>query len=170
VLGKSTAEEVHATLNELPFVNGPSIGEWRINWLGDRDAIEIFYDCSYATETRCGSAIVSGGNLVQLWTTIGYELTFDFVAQERGDPAYVSFVPSSGERVGCAISLYCPEEQIVATSYGRAPCPALEAFGEGFQVPRDIQVTTITYTIPETFKPVSDLQWPFAAWPGFAQQ
>ena len=171
--GKSTLEEVNATLKQLPFVNPLTIREKTAYWLDDKDAKDITYDCTYpaSTSAGCGGLIIYKGKATAIWMYIAYPLTFGDAAKQLGEPDYVSYSPTGPEDLTCIITLYWTKKSISATTYnGGRQCPAEGDLQSGVKIKSDLQITTLDYSEPNETPMITKPCNTCIQWPGFDEK
>ena len=171
-LNQSSEEDIYTTLRQLPFVEKNSIREWGTVWNDDENAKEIFYKCVYSQrpkENTCGGLLLSKNKLKEVWMSVNYDLSFFMSTELFGYPEYISHVPIGVEAVGCTVSLYWPDKQILVRSDTKKACPALYEQEQGFKLDSSTNVTFVMYTAYNNFYSESIGEWPYYPWAGFAE-
>lgn len=168
---KSSASEVYATLNRLPFVDPTTIVEWGYIWLDDDKATQVGFSCLHPKDKECGgSVIISQGKLKRITLTPPYKLTFQKAVGLLNQPDSIDYRPADPEGNGCIITLIWSQQGIYLTSLdprNGEQCQKIKASG---RVAPDVIVTYIAYVPPEVLKTGPNGFFNYSIpWPGFAK-
>jgi len=110
-LGKSTVDDIRATLTQLQFIDQSTLFEWPIDTEGSQ--LGFYFDCAYYSPPgSCGELVAKNGILVQVFMTVQYPLTLESVIEKLSVPNFFTVDTSSTES-NCILSIYWPEKNIV---------------------------------------------------------
>jgi hypothetical protein len=158
--GKSTKEEVHTTLRQLPFIEVSSIKEFPPTQQGTI----IISDCRNPKISHCVDISIEDEVVRQIGLAVGYDLTLEAVVQRLGEPKYVRFSGIVGTG-GTRVNLYWPEKRIVVDHQDKRSA-LFQSLADGKPMPRGLLAHYITYATPEYVNPIPLSR---VSWPGFEQ-
>jgi hypothetical protein len=159
-LGKSTEEDVYDVLKKIPFVKQDSILQKGTGWGNNDSATVISYKCTYKKNASCGRIYVKKDKVIEISTSVNYDLPLSLVIDEIGEPDYLIY-NSPRHYIGCNITLYWPEKQISVYISSEEECPSPNT-----KFKPNSKVTSLTYMVPEGFTVTEENQ---SLWPGFAK-
>ena len=167
-LNEATPDQVYTKLKELPFVDPESIITWEhVDDLGFTNATTIHYDCPRYTDGGCGYLLLSNGVLKVSNHVILYELSLKNVLEKLGTPDHVIFNPYSPHQEGCVLDFEWPKKNIRVSSYNYSNSQwCLDLQNDEFLDP-GINVTQVTYMVPEAFLASYCRESNCIPWPGF---
>jgi hypothetical protein len=162
-LESSTLEEYRQKLTELPFVEQGSVGQAGANydWIGETEAVEVWYRCSGLPGRFCGSALFTHDRLRSLRLAVRYDLALVDLVEKLGSPETVSCFDNIGG--GSDVSFYWPERNIIAASVDRGRCSGAES-----ELPSDMSISWLEYASDARFEACGLDCEGFFAWPGLA--
>jgi hypothetical protein len=169
MLDDSSEKDILDTLYELPFIDASTIYSFSANWLGDDSAIAIHYSCIHPVIDNCGTIRVAGDKLKSLNQTVGFELTLKTVVTKLGPPDYVDYGPIHPDIGGCDLTLYWPEQKIIARDINKKAEPLCNAIRTDGKIPPETLVTNLIYSVNEVFGPLPGGCCTRIPWPGFAE-
>lgn len=170
--GKSSIDDVYATLNKLPFVDPASISESGYIWLGDNTAKEIDFSCLHPKNTKCDGILnVAQGRLERITLNPPYPVTFQEAVDALNQPDRMNYQPFSPEGGGCFIVLVWSQKGVYVTSVEPKDSSKCQRIKDTGHIDPNIVITQIAYVAPKLLAPESKVFFPYTIpWLGFATQ
>ena len=167
-LNEATLDQIYPKLKELQFVDPDSIITWEhVTSLGFTNATIIRYDCFGYTDGGCGYLLLSNGVLKVSNHMILYELPLNNVVEKLGAPDHVIFNPYSSHQGGCALDFEWPKKNLLVSSYNYSDSQWCLDLQDDKALDPGINVTQVTYMVPEAFLPDRCREGNCISWPGF---
>lgn len=168
-INNSAKEDALSTLNQLPFVDANSIGEYEVYWFNGVLASVIKFNCvNINSERNCGRMIFYEGTLKQNFISVYYDLTLEGAVDRLGTPdQLIYFWPSPYG--SCEITVTWVEKGAAVILHDKSKYNECESITDGNKVSPSILVDTILYTSPEILEEhyvknpgtcCTTIQWP----------
>jgi hypothetical protein len=148
-INNSTKEDALSTLNQLPFIDASSIGEYETYLFNNGPlASEIAYKCAKSNKYPCGILTFYDGKLIKNLITVNFELTLEGAVKRLGTPDHlIYFWPNPYG--SCEITVSWIKRGTSITLYDKKNYNECESIIDGNGVSPNILVDAILYTSPE---------------------